>query len=195
MILASASPRRRMLLERAGFDLTVEAADVDERRLDGESPLALVERLATRKAQASLTRHGTLRPHETLLAADTIVWIEDDVLGKPRDDDDARNMLRKLSGRTHHVSTGVCLVLGTDSGQHRTLSFVETTDVSFRALSEEEIDAYVRCGEPRDKAGAYGIQGGAGRFVNTLVGDYDNVVGLPVTRVIEELEHMREAQS
>lgn len=182
MILASASPRRKELLESAGFDLVIEPADVDETRLEGETPRELVLRLAESKADACLSAHGSLAFGDTLLAADTIVWMGHDALGKPQDDEDARRMLKKLSGRTHHVSTGVCLMRGSHDGAKRH-SFVETTDVTFRDLSDTEIDAYVATGEPLDKAGAYGIQGGAGAFVARLEGDYNNVVGLPITRV------------
>ncbi|MBO7674109.1 MAG: septum formation inhibitor Maf [Atopobiaceae bacterium] len=187
MILASASPRRQELLAAAGFSLTIEPADIDETRMPSESPCELVGRLATQKAQASLAAHGPLGAGETLLAADTIVWTGDDVLGKPIDQQDARRMLAELSGKTHHVSTGVCLVRATADGTCTTRTFVETTAVTFRTLSTDEINAYVATGEPMDKAGAYGIQGGAGRFVERLDGDYDNVVGLPVARVLEEL--------
>ena len=186
MILASASPRRKELLSNAGFDLVIEPADVDETRLEGESPCHLVQRLAELKADACLKTHGLLKPGQTLLAADTIVWVGTKALGKPCNDDDARRMLGELSGKTHHVSTGVCLMRGTPDGLDR-CSFVETTDVTFKDLTDAEIDAYVATGEPLDKAGAYGIQGGAGAFVARLEGDYDNVVGLPVRRVQDVL--------
>lgn len=189
MILASASPRRKELLRKAGFDLVVEPADIDETIEPGESPLALVERLATQKGAEALRIHGGLEKDEELLSADTIVWLEDKVLGKPADELEAVQMLHELSGKTHHVSTGVFIALGTDSDTV-VRSFVETTDVTFRTLSSEEIDAYVKSGEPLDKAGAYGIQGGAGAFVSALQGDYDNVVGLPVTRVQQELARL-----
>lgn len=190
MILASASPRRKELLEREGFELVVEPSDVDESRLPHESPTRLVERLATAKAYAALANRGTLEPREVLLSADTIVWTGNTVLGKPKDEDDAVRMLRTLSGHTHHVSTGVCILCGTGVDDHIQSSFVETTGVTFRALSDDEIRAYVVTGEPMDKAGAYGIQGGAGAFVSALEGDYDNVVGLPVSRVLLELRRI-----
>lgn len=192
MILASASPRRRELLERAGFSLTIEPADINETREEGESPVELVKRLATQKAQAALAAHRRLEAGEELLAADTIVWLDDDVLGKPADEADAARMLRELSGRTHFVSTGVCLMLGRTDAKPLVRSFVDTTAVTFREVSEEEILSYVATGEPMDKAGAYGIQGGAGAFVSSLEGDYSTVVGLPVDRVVRELEDMRE---
>ena len=190
MILASASPRRKELLRKAGFDLVVEPANIDETIEPEESPLALVERLATQKGEAALAAHGELVAGEELLSADTIVWLEDEVLGKPADDQDAARMLRELSGKTHHVSTGVFVAMGRREGCHVSSSFVETTDVTFRELSDDEIMTYVKSGEPLDKAGAYGIQGGAGAFVSALRGDYNNVVGLPVNRVREELARM-----
>ncbi len=186
MILASSSPRRKELLERAGLELSIEPADIDETRLPHEAPSALVERLAIQKARAVRSLHKTLVPSEPILGADTIVWIGHDVLGKPCDAYDAARMLHELSGVTHHVSTGVCLILG-----NKECSFVDTTDVTFRTLTDAEIDAYVETGEPMDKAGAYAIQGGAGAFVSSYAGDYNNVVGLPVEHVLKTLEEMR----
>lgn len=191
MILASASPRRAELLTKAGFDITIEPANIDESRLPHEHPLALVERLATAKAHAAHAAHGTLAPGEALIAADTIVWEGTTVLGKPAAPEDARAMLQRLSGKTHQVSTGVCLLVASASGR-RVRSFVETTSVTFRELISEEIDAYVASGEPMDKAGAYGIQGGARLFVIGIAGDYYNVVGLPVARVVRELSELQE---
>lgn len=193
MILASASPRRKELLLQAGFELSIEPADVDETRLPNESPVALVRRLACLKARAALERRGMPADGEVLLGADTIVWRGEDVLGKPIDQTDAIRMLRELSGKTHHVSTGVCLLVAR-GGEVDERSFVETTDVTFRALADGEIDAYVATGEPMDKAGAYAIQGGAGAFVSSYNGDYDNVVGLPVSRVLAELENVHECR-
>lgn len=190
MILASASPRRHELLVAAGYDITIAPTDIDETPRPGESPCALVRRLATSKAHACLDAQGTLPAGELILAADTVVWDADQTLGKPHDADDARRMLRSLSAKTHHVSTGVCIIRSTGSGVHES-SFVETTDVTFRKLSDAEIDAFVATGEPLDKAGSYGIQGGAGVFVERLDGDYDNVVGLPVARVEEALADLR----
>ena len=187
MILASASPRRKELLEHAGIDVTVEPTDVDEARRDNEHPYDLVRRLATAKAHACLGNHESLVAGETILGADTIVWTDDRVFGKPSDEQDARDMLHALSGITHHVSTGVCLLIATEHGIVER-PFVKTTDVTFRSLTDEQIDAYVATGEPLDKAGAYGIQGGASAFVERLDGDYDTVVGLPTTRVLRELE-------
>ncbi len=193
MILASASPRRRELLQDLGIDARVMPANCDETRKDGEGALELVERLARGKAEACLHRleelGETLR--ETILAADTIVWLDDEtVLGKPRSKEDAKRMLRLLSGRTHRVSTGVCLL-----GTHRRTSFTETTEVEFFPLDESLISAYVESGEPLDKAGSYGIQGLGRLLVKGIRGDYFNVVGLPVARTIRALSQMEGAQA
>ncbi|MCI6548831.1 MAG: Maf family protein [Coriobacteriaceae bacterium] len=190
MYLASQSPRRRQLLEEAGFSLTVVPAGIDETRRDDETPTHLVERLACQKAEATRASLEGTAAEGVLLAADTIVWTEDgDVLGKPEDESAARAMLHELSGRTHHVSTGVCLMqLGPAAAARGRRSFVETTRVSFFALTDEQIDAYVASGEPMDKAGAYGIQGRGRILVSGIEGDWANVVGLPIARVVRELE-------
>ena len=193
MILASQSPRRRQLLEEAGFELEVRPADIDETPADGEKPTDLVGRLACQKAEAcrQTLSHG---PSDGLLvAADTIVWSDEvGVLGKPADEDAARSTLAALSGRTHHVSTGVCaLLLSPAAGILGSASFVETTDVTFYELTETEIDAYVATGDPMDKAGSYGIQTPGGRLlIRQISGDYDNVVGLPVPRLMRELSRL-----
>lgn len=189
MYLASQSPRRRQLLEAAGFSLIIVPADIDEARQEGETPTHLVERLARQKAEAARTALAHEATEDVLLAADTIVWTENgDVLGKPADEKAACAMLRELSGRTHHVSTGVCLMhLDTMAKALATRSFVETTRVSFFDLSDKEIRAYVASGEPMDKAGAYGIQGRGRLLVSGIEGDWANVVGLPVARVVREL--------
>lgn len=190
MYLASQSPRRRQLLEAAGFSLTIVPADIDETRQEGETPTHLVERLARQKAEATRGSLAGRATEDVLLAADTIVWTEDgDVLGKPTDEKAARAMLLELSGRAHHVSTGVCLMhLDPTAQTLSTRSFVETTRVSFFDLTDEEIRAYVASGEPMDKAGAYGIQGRGRLLVSGIEGDWANVVGLPVARVVRELE-------
>lgn len=188
MILASQSPRRRELLAQAGFDLEVRPADIDEARLPGESPVGLVVRLAREKAASALAALDHVPDDGLLVAADTIVWMGDEALGKPADARDAAAMLRELSGRTHHVSTGVCaLMLAEDGSVAAERSFVETTHVSFWPLTEAEIAAYVATGEPLDKAGAYGIQGAGRMLVSGIEGDYPNVVGLPVARLVREL--------
>lgn len=191
MILASASPRRRQLLEEAGLSPTVVPAQADETPLPDESPTQLVERLACLKAHASLAAESPARG-EIVLGADTIVWRDGIALGKPSSDEDARSTLRRLSGRRHHVSTGVCVALaglgGTVAAEE---SFVRTTEVLFRELSEDEIDAYVASGEPRDKAGSYGIQGLGRLLVSKIDGDYFNVVGLPVTDTVLAIQRVR----
>lgn len=190
MYLASQSPRRRQLLEAAGFSLTIVPADIDETRHEGETPSHLVERLACQKAEATRLALAGKATDDVLLAADTIVWTEDgDVLGKPADEKAACATLRELSGRAHHVSTGVCLMqLDHAANAVATRFFVETTRVSFFDLTDEEIRAYVASGEPMDKAGAYGIQGRGRLLVSGIEGDWANVVGLPVARVVRELE-------
>ena len=188
MILASQSPRRRELLADAGFELTVVPADIDETRLPEEKPVDLVLRLAKQKAEAVRATLGEAPSDELLVAADTIVWMGDEALGKPTDAPDAAAMLRELSGRTHHVSTGVCaLRLSPEGRAIARTSFVETTDVTFWELTEAEIAAYVDTGEPQDKAGAYGIQGAGRLLVKSIEGDYSNVVGLPIARLVREL--------
>ena len=176
MILASQSPRRIELMREAGFDVQVIPADIDESARPGEGPFELVERLARAKAEAVSSAHAA--PGETVVAADTIVALDGELLGKPADEADARRMLRALSGKTHQVATGVCIAHG-----ERIDSFVDITDVTFYELSDAEIDAYVATGEPMDKAGAYGIQGRGALFVAGIEGDYYNVMGLPVCRL------------
>ena len=179
LILASASPRRTDLLRDAGYVFEVEPADVDEAELAGEPPAAYVVRVAAMKARAIAARH----PDEAILAADTTVVVDGAMLAKPADDADAARMLGLLSGRTHDVLTGVVLVrTGRES------SAVVGTRVRFRPLTAAEIDWYVASGEPRDKAGAYGVQGLAARFVESVDGSYSNVVGLPIGAVRALLE-------
>ena len=178
LILASASPRRRELLTRAGITVEVDPADVDERPEQGESPERYVERVAQLKASAGARRH----PDRPVLGADTVVVVDGKVLGKPADPEDAARMLRRLAGRTHHVLTGVALAW---DGQITTQ--VERTEVAMSAMSEEDVAWYVASGEPMDKAGAYAIQGLASRFVTRIEGSYSNVVGLPVATVVELL--------
>jgi septum formation protein len=189
IVLASASPRRQELLRNAGIPFTVQPADINETPLVGESPRDCAERLAREKAQAVFQS----RPGDWVLGADTIVVVDDAILGKPRDAGDAARMLRLLSGRTHQVITGVCLVGAVVSGQWSVaskaavLTASETTLVTFCELSDEEIREYVATGEPMDKAGAYAIQGIASRWIPRIEGDYSNVVGLPVALVYRML--------
>ena len=177
LVLASASPRRQELLRNAGIPFTVEAADINETPLADESPQDCAERLAREKALAVFQRY----PENYVLGADTIVVVDDIILGKPRDAEDAARMLRLLSGRTHVVITGVCLVGPVANRDVRTAS--ETTQVTMCRLADEEIRDYVATGEPMDKAGAYAIQGIASRWIPRIEGDYSNVVGLPVALV------------
>ncbi len=186
MILASQSPRRVELMSEAGYSCRVVPADIDESPLSRETPSQMVERLA--RAKAEFVANTAAEPDEVVLAADTIVAADGKKLGKPADENDARSMLAALSGRTHQVATGVCLVKGGD-----VRSFVETTEVEFFELEQAETDAYVKTGEPLDKAGAYGIQGAGGRLlVRGIRGDYYNVVGLPIARVVRELKKLGE---
>ena len=172
-------------MREAGFDVTVIPADIDETALPGENPFALVERLARSKAAAVASAHG--KPGEIVVAADTIVTLDGEILGKPHDAADAHRMLRELSGRTHQVATGAC-IMQTGANPADAYSFVEVTDVTFYELTDEEIDAYVASGEPMDKAGAYGIQGVRGRMlVRGIDGDFYNVVGLPIARLVRTL--------
>jgi septum formation protein len=175
------------LLRNAGIPFTVQPADIDETPLAGEAPRECAERLAWEKAMAVFQRN----PQQWVLGADTIVVVDDAILGKPRDAEDASRMLRLLSGRRHLVITGVCLVGPEASGQWSVASHSkttsETTVVNFCELSENEIRFYVATGEPMDKAGAYAIQGLASRWIPRIEGDYSNVVGLPVSLVYRML--------
>ncbi|MBS1823166.1 MAG: septum formation inhibitor Maf [Acidobacteria bacterium] len=182
LILASSSPRRRELLTQAGFDFTVEAADIDERIQSGESPAKYVQRLAVEKAQAVYDRfkdRDSSGDPLLVLGADTTVVSEGEVLGKPADPADARRMLQRLSGRTHQVLTGIAAVSA--SG---VVSEVEITQVFFDLIHESELERYLSSGEPMDKAGAYGIQGYAARWIPRIEGCYFNVMGLPLARTI-----------
>jgi septum formation protein len=205
LVLASASPRRQELLRAAGISFTVQPADVDEARQAEESPQDCAERLAKEKAMAV----WRTRPQDAVLGADTVVVVDNELLGKPSDGADAARMLRLLSGREHQVITGVCMVravsgdrgsgvsgagMGSNSvsarasdGAARVQVGHETTLVAMHAISDEEIRDYVASGEPMDKAGAYAIQGMASRWIPRIVGDYGNVVGLPVALVYRML--------
>jgi len=176
LVLASASPRRAEILRAVGWPFEAAPADVDESREEGEEAVAYVRRLAREKAEAVARR----RLFGLVLGADTVVVLDGEVLGKPRDATDARRMLRALGGRWHEVVTGVALVRA-ESG--RCVVGHEQTRVRFGELSEREIDEYVRTGEPADKAGAYAIQGRAALFIEGIEGDSWNVVGLPVRLV------------
>ena len=173
LILASASPRRRELLGFFHLPFTVRAADIDETMDPKARPADEVARVSRLKALA--TPRGD---DDVVVAADTIVVCENKVLGKPKNEEEAVKMLTLLSGRDHQVMTGCTVLHGSDSE-----TFTEITDLHFRPLSEKEIRRYVATGEPMDKAGAYGIQGGAALFCEKMVGDYYNVMGLPLCRL------------
>jgi septum formation protein len=211
LFLASASPRRQELLRNAGIPFIVQPADIDETPRSNESPRNCVERLAREKALAVFAT----RPSDCVLGADTIVVIDETILGKPRDADDAARILRLLSGRTHQVITGVCLAgavassqlpvasktgtpispLSTNktptTGNWQLATASETTLVTLNELSDDDIRAYIATGEPMDKAGAYGIQGIASRWIPRIEGDYSNVVGLPVALVWKMLRERK----
>lgn len=180
LILASGSPRRKELLGLFHIPFTIHAADVDETMDKSAAPAEETARVSAMKALA--VPRGD---DDIVIAADTIVVCAGKILGKPRDEGEARAMLTLLSGRDHQVMTG-CTIL---RGQKRE-TFTEITDLHFRPLTPEEIDAYVRTGEPMDKAGAYGIQGGAALFCERINGDYYNVMGLPVCRLGQTLKRM-----
>jgi septum formation protein len=176
LILASASPRRRELLTQAGFEFQIHPARIPEDPQPNEDPIAYVTRLARQKAEAVYTQLAD--PTTIVLGADTTVTLDNQILGKPENAEDAARMLRLLSGRTHRVITGVSLV-----SANRTETAAEVTAVQFLTISEAEIQAYIATGEPRDKAGAYAIQGHAARWIPRIEGCYFNVVGLPIALV------------
>ena len=181
LVLASASPRRQELLRAAGIAFVVQPADVDETRLAGELGVEFTTRLAKEKVLVGAGRN----PGAFVLGADTTVIVGEEILEKPRDRDDAVRMLRMLAGNTHKVVTGVCLVSPQSAGagiRSQKVEF-ESTLVTMSEISDAEIADYVASGDPMDKAGAYGIQGFASRWILRIEGDYSNVVGLPVARV------------
>lgn len=177
ILLASASPRRRELLKLIFDDFECISVDADESLPEGIEPRDAVEVLACRKAKAA--RALACAEGKMIIAADTLVALGSEIFGKPGCEEDAINILNRLSGKTHSVFTGVCVI--TESGQ--SLSFCEQTGVEFFPLSEKQIARYVATGEPMDKAGAYGIQGKGALLVKAIAGDFYNVVGLPVSRL------------
>ena len=177
LVLASRSPRRAELLKAAGFDFTVRAADIDETPYEGENPLNYVQRMAKEKAYAIPAASD-----ELLLAADTTVVLENEILGKPINAADAIRMLRALSGKRHEVITAICLRRG-----DVIRTGLESTSVWFTPMTDAEIAGYAASGEPMDKAGAYGIQGLASKFIDRIEGSYTNVVGLPISTVYRNL--------
>jgi septum formation protein len=190
IILASSSPRRRELLTQAGIVFTVQSANIDESIQPDEAAAKYVQRLAVEKAQAVLALHSHEEDADDpliVLGADTCVLLNGDILGKPADQSDARRMLEALAGRTHQVLTGVAAV-----SHNHSVSDVEITQVSFDLISEAEMVQYLASGEPLDKAGAYGIQGYAARWIPRIEGCYFNVVGLPLARTIALLAQLRD---
>jgi len=181
VVLASSSPSRKMLLERAGLDFEVIVSGVDESVPEGYTPAQTVEALCARKAEAVQPLSGG-RP---VIAADSVVSIDGMILGKPENDGAAKEMLRRLSGRTHEIYTGVCLLAG---GKKEV--FHQSTGVRFYDLTDEEIAAYVAMGESRGRAGSYGIEGIGVVLVESIVGDYSNIVGLPVAETLRRLRRM-----
>jgi len=189
LILASASPRRAEILRDAGVPFTVVSSAVDETPYPGEAPQTLVQRLADVKADLVAAR--AVGP-AIVIAADTVVVLDGQVLGKPRSTEDARHMLEQLSGRTHSVHTGVSLIRLPDAQR---AGFVETTLVHFSRLTAEDISLYLATEEPYDKAGAYAIQGRAGRFIPRIEGCYYNVVGLPLEHLLAALRELGWAEN
>ena len=180
LILASQSPRRRELLSLLKIPFEVCVSQADETMEPGAPPEQQVALVSRRKAEATPRQED-----QVVIAADTIVVCDDSVMGKPHCREEACQMLERLSGRTHQVMTGLTVLWG-----NQCHTCTEITDVTFRSLSRQEIDRYVDSGEPMDKAGAYGIQGGAALFAEKLSGDYYNVVGLPVCRLVQVLQSM-----
>lgn len=181
LILASASPSRKMLLEQAGLDFEVVVSGVDETVPPDYTPAQTVEALARRKGQAV----QALRPEAPIIAADSVVSIDGLILGKPKDDEAAKATLRRLSGRTHELITGVCLLIN-----GRMDLFHQVTQVTFYPLTEKEIAEYVALGESRGRAGAYGIEGIGVVLVQSIQGDHPNIVGLPVAETIRRLHKL-----
>ena len=184
LVLASASPRRKELLTQAGYRFDIIPANIPEDRRPGEDPTTFVTRLAREKAEFVFNQVGNRKDEDLLvLGADTIVVTPEEILGKPLNEADAARMLRQLSGRTHQVMTGVCLI-----SKDATVVSVETTAVAVETISDAEIAAYIATGEPMDKAGAYAIQGYAARWIPRIQGCYFNVVGLPLALIASMIE-------
>lgn len=185
IILASASPRRRELLDMVGIPFSVCPSQGEE-QIRGSSPKEVVEELSEQKArEVFLKTSGEV----LVIGADTVVAAEGNILGKPKNRKEAIQMLKKLQGASHEVYTGVTMLSRDENGEQQK-TFHVMTAVEFYPMSEEEIESYVDTGEPMDKAGAYGIQGKAGIFVKEIRGDYNNVVGLPMARLYQELKQM-----
>uniref|UniRef100_UPI004056C223 Maf family protein n=1 Tax=Agathobacter sp. TaxID=2021311 RepID=UPI004056C223 len=196
IILASASPRRKELLEQIGIEFEICPAKGEE-AITKTLPQEVVVELSKQKAEeiasmvvsfAEIRKDITTPTDILVIGADTVVAYEGNILGKPKDEEDAKRMLRSLAGNTHSVFTGVTLVLIDKEGRTGELVFFERTDVTMHPMSEKEIERYVGTGEPMDKAGAYGIQGKCAIYIDKIEGDYNNVVGLPISRLYQELK-------
>ena len=183
-ILASASPRRKELLERTGIEFEIIPSHKEE-KIEGNDPSEIVKNLALMKAQDIFDQYN--EDSLTVIGADTIVVYKDEILGKPADEDEAADMLSMLADRTHQVYTGVAILTREKGVEHKNV-FFESTDVTFYPVSKEDIDSYIATGDPMDKAGSYGIQGDFCIHVKCIKGDYNNVVGLPVAKVYQELK-------
>ena len=181
LVLASSSPSRKMLLEQAGLTFDVVVSGVDETVPEAYTPAQTVECLAERKGEAVLS----LCPDQVIIAADSVVSIDGLILGKPKDDEAAKATLRRLSGRTHEIFTGVCLL-----ADGKKDVFHQSTKVTFYPLTEEEIAEYVSLGESRGRAGAYGIEGIGVILVRSICGDYSNIVGLPVAETLRRIHKL-----
>lgn len=186
LILASASPRRRELLAQAGLAFEVVPSGWEESAPAGFSPQQRVQALARGKAQDVARLH----PQDVVIGADTLVFLDGEPLGKPHSQKEAADMLARLSGRTHQVMTGVCIL----APGGKEICFAAETEVTFYPLGEEEIAAYIATGEPMDKAGAYGIQGRGAVLVRSICGDYNNVVGLPLAETVRALRELNAAK-
>ena len=181
IILASKSPRRKELLEKCGIEFECIPMDIDESLNEGNTLEEKIMILSEKKASACLNAY----PDAVVIGSDTIVTVDDQILGKPKNREEAKEMLRELSGRTHRVITGVCII----SSARRYID-VSVSEVTFAPLGEEEINAYVESGECDDKAGAYAIQGLGGKFITHIAGDYYAIMGLPLNLVYEELKNL-----
>jgi len=189
VVLASQSPRRRELLGRLGLTFDILPAQGEEQMI-GETPDEIVEELSRQKAEEVLGRVEAAAEEILVIGADTVVAVDGEILGKPRDREDARRMIRELQDRVHQVYTGVTLLRRHPDGTLQRRTFHEETHVDVYAMSDEEIEAYIDTPEPYDKAGAYGIQGGFGLYIRRIDGDYNNVVGLPAARVYHEIRKL-----
>ena len=185
IILASASPRRRELLTQIGLTFEIKVSDVEE-QVTTTVPAEVVQELSRQKAEAVLAACEAFKEPLVVIGADTIVACDGQILGKPKDEEDAARMLRMLSGRSHQVYTGVTFAYRYE--KREIYSFYEATTVHFADMTEEEIQTYISTLDPMDKAGSYGIQGFCARYITGIEGDYNNVVGLPVCRVYQELK-------